>query len=94
MVGTVEQRRLDADQRVAGQHAELHGVLDALVDARDVLPRDAATGDLVLELVRRALVRLQRLEGRSAPSRTGPSHRSASCGCSRSSRPSRRIVSR
>src|SRR5690606_7755053 len=59
-----EQRRLDAHDRVAGEDAVLHGVLDAGVDARDVLTRDAATGDGVLELVELALLRgVQRLEG-------------------------------
>src|SRR5450759_663806 len=47
VVCPVEQRGLDADERVAGQDAELHGGLDALVDAGDVLPRDTSTGDLV-----------------------------------------------
>ena len=32
MVGTIVQRDLDVHQRVAGQHAGLHGALDALVD--------------------------------------------------------------
>jgi hypothetical protein len=32
VVGTVEQGGLDPDERVAGQHAVLHGVLDAVVD--------------------------------------------------------------
>ena len=48
----VEQDRLDAHHGVAGEHADVHGVLEALVDRSDVLARDAATGDLVLELVR------------------------------------------
>src|SRR5919112_2262707 len=64
VVRAVEQDRLDADHRVAGEDAVLHRVLHALVDRRDVLPRDAATGDLVLELVgRRVAADLQRLEG-------------------------------
>ena len=46
----IQQGGLDADQRVAGQDAVLHRVLDAVVHARDVLPRDPATGDLVDEL--------------------------------------------
>src|SRR5919112_271561 len=57
VVRAVEQDRLDADHRVAGEDAVLHRVLHALVDRRDVLPRDAATGDLVLELVGRAVGR-------------------------------------
>src|SRR4051812_30812475 len=61
VVRTVDQRRLDADHRVAGEHAVLHGVLHALVDRRDVLAGDAPTGDLVLELVgRRVAAHLQR----------------------------------
>src|SRR5919199_75093 len=64
VVLAVEQGGLDADQRVAGEDAVLHGVLDALVDRRDVLPRDAATGDGVLELVGRTVAgHVQRLEG-------------------------------
>src|SRR5215210_7845665 len=63
VVLAVEQRRLDTHHGVAGEDAVLHGVLHALVDRRDVLPRDAATGDLVLELVGRAVGRdLQGLE--------------------------------
>ena len=62
MVGAVEQGRLHADERVAGEHADLHGVLDAVVDRRDVLARDAATGDLVVELVHLALGGVQGLE--------------------------------
>src|SRR4051794_38289411 len=57
VVLAVEQGRLDADHRVAGEDAVLHRVLHALVDRRDVLPGDAATGDLVLELVGRAVGR-------------------------------------
>jgi hypothetical protein len=59
----VEQDRLDTDHGVAGEHADVHRVLEALVGRLDVLARDAATGDLVLELVR--LVRRD-LEGSSA----------------------------
>src|SRR3954469_12259000 len=51
VVLTVQQRRLDDDHRVTGEDAVLHGVLHALVDRGDVLLRDPATGDLVLELV-------------------------------------------
>src|SRR3954470_21044168 len=42
VVLAVEQGRLDAHHRVAGEDAVLHRVLHALVDRRDVLPRDAA----------------------------------------------------
>src|SRR5689334_2539519 len=53
VVLAVEQDRLDAHHRVAGEDAVLHGVLDAVVHRGDVLPRDAATGHGVLELVGR-----------------------------------------
>ena len=86
VVGAVVQGDLDVDQRVAGEDAELHGLLGARVDRRDVLPRDAATGDLVHELVAAVAAR-RSARCRSAPWRTGRSHRSASCGCSRPSRP-------
>src|SRR5699024_8944477 len=60
----VQEDGLDPDDRVAGEDAVLHGVLDARVDAGDVLLRDAATGDLVLELVQlAALLGVERLEG-------------------------------
>src|SRR3712207_6868120 len=45
---------LDVDHRVAGEHAELHGLLGALVDRGDVLARDATTGDVVDELDRKS----------------------------------------
>src|SRR6266571_9116884 len=51
VVGTVGQRHLDVDHRVAGQHAELGGLLAAGVYRGDVLPGDPASGYLVLELV-------------------------------------------
>jgi hypothetical protein len=57
------------------------------VDRRDVLARDTTTGDLVLELVDLAFGGVRAARSRSAPWRTGPTHRSASCGCSRTSRP-------
>src|SRR5918997_1061561 len=57
VVLAVQQGGLHADHGVAGEDAVLHGVLHALVDRRDVLPRDATTGDLVLELVGRAVGR-------------------------------------
>src|SRR6476661_7352776 len=63
VVGAIEQGGLDADQRVAGEHTELHGVLDAVVHGGDVLTQDTATGDLVLELVELALGGVQRREG-------------------------------
>src|SRR5919112_4205007 len=57
VVLAIEQGRLHADHGVAGEDAVLHRVLHALVDRGDVLPRDAPTGDLVLELVGRAVGR-------------------------------------
>ena len=53
MVATVEKGDADARHLVAGEDAELHGLLRTGVHRRDVLPRDTATGDLVHELVRR-----------------------------------------
>ena len=41
----------DVDERVAGEHAALHRLLDAGVDRGDVLARDDAALDLVDELV-------------------------------------------
>ena len=55
MVGAVEKGRPDAHDRVAGQDAQLHGVLDAVVDRGDVLLRHATAGDDVLEGVELAL---------------------------------------
>src|SRR6476660_3890954 len=54
VVGAVLERELHVDHRVAGEHAELHGLLAALVDRGDVLLRHATTGDVVDELVARA----------------------------------------
>ena len=51
---------LDVDHGVAGQHAGGHGLLDALVDRRDVVARDGAAHDAALELV--AAARLVGLE--------------------------------
>ena len=67
MVRAVEQRDLDVDQRVAGEHAELHGLLAAGVHRRDVLARDAATGDVVDELVAAVAVAASGLEVDDAP---------------------------
>ena len=63
MVRPVEQDHLDVDQRVAGQHAVLHGVLGTGVHRRNVLARDASAGDFVLEFVGRAVLAGERLEG-------------------------------
>src|SRR5687768_1061169 len=51
VVGAVLEGELHVDHGVAGEHAELHGVLTTLVDRRDVLLRDATTADVVDELV-------------------------------------------
>ena len=51
MVAAVDQLDLDVDDGVAGEDARVHGLLDALVDRLDVLLRDLAADDLVLELV-------------------------------------------
>ena len=56
MVGTVDQLDLDVDDRVAGNDAVLQRLLDALIDGGDVLLRDDATDDGVLELVALALL--------------------------------------
>ena len=56
MVRTVDQLDLDVDDRVAGDDAGLERLLDALVDGGDVLLRDDATDDGVLELVALALL--------------------------------------
>src|SRR5581483_8060499 len=52
--------RPHVDQRIAGDDAALHRLLDAGVDRGDVLARDHAAGDLVDELV--ATARAGRLE--------------------------------
>src|SRR5439155_24971073 len=52
----VDERDAYVDDRVAGEDARLHRLLDAEVDGRDVLARDLAADDLVDELV--ALARL------------------------------------
>src|SRR5690606_5793286 len=60
VVRAVEQRDLDVDHGIAGQHAAAELLLDALVHRRDVLARNHAADDLVLEQV--ALARLLRLD--------------------------------
>ena len=62
MARAVDEDRLDTHHGVAGKHADVHGVLEALVGRLDVLTRDAATGDLVLELVRLVGRELERLD--------------------------------
>ena len=59
MVRAIDQLDLDVHHRVSGQHAVLERFLDALLDRRDVLARDHAADDLVLEHEARA--RLGRL---------------------------------
>src|SRR6185312_3834990 len=59
-VGAVERGDFNVDHGVAGDDARLAGLADALVDSRDVLPRDRAARDAVDELV--ALAGLLRLE--------------------------------
>ena len=54
---------LQVHQRVAGEHAVLHGVLRTGIHRRDVLARNAAAGDLVLEFVGRAVLADKRLDG-------------------------------
>src|SRR6185369_7173580 len=51
VVGAVDQRHLDIDHRVAGQHAELVFFQSSGDHRGDVLPGDPASGYLVLELV-------------------------------------------
>jgi hypothetical protein len=59
MVGAVDELHVHVDDRVAGEDARLHRLLDAEVDGRDELLRDLAADDLVHELV--ALARVRRL---------------------------------
>ena len=49
MVGAVDQRRLDADHREAGERTGRHDAVDALLDAGDVFLRNRAADDLRLE---------------------------------------------
>src|SRR5215211_7527787 len=51
VVRTVHQLDPDIDDGVARDDAGIEGILDALVHARDVLPRDNASHDLVVEFV-------------------------------------------
>ena len=51
MIGAVDQRGPQVDHWIAGQDTGLHGLLDALVHRRDVLPWDGPPHDLVDELV-------------------------------------------
>src|SRR5207342_3298786 len=51
VVRAIAQRDLHVDHRIAGEDAELHGLLAARIHRRDVLLGDSAAGDLVHELV-------------------------------------------
>src|SRR5699024_1205327 len=63
VVSAVDQCGLDTDHRVTGLGTELHGVLDAAVDARNELARNASGRDGILELVNRIAFDLEGLEG-------------------------------
>src|SRR6478752_9815215 len=54
VVGAVLEGELHVHHGVAGEHAELHGLLATLVDRGDVLLRHTTTGHVVHELVARA----------------------------------------
>src|ERR671910_1027632 len=56
VVRTVDQLDPDIDHGVANDDAGIQRILDALIHARDVLPRDDAADDLVVELVARLVV--------------------------------------
>src|SRR5207253_5772183 len=58
VVRAVDELDADVDDRIAGEHARLHRLLDPEVDGGDVLLRDLAADDLVDELVPLALARL------------------------------------
>src|SRR5207248_5467978 len=60
VVRAVDELDVAVDDRVAGEDARLHRLLDAEVDGRDELLRNLAADDLVDELV--ALARLGRLD--------------------------------
>ena len=49
VVRAVDQLDLHVDHRIAGEHAVLQRFLDPLLDRADVLTRDHAADDLVLE---------------------------------------------
>src|SRR2546421_480784 len=66
VVRAVDQRGPDVDERIAGEHAALGGLLDALVHRRDVLARDLPPHDLVDELVAAAGPRRLEVDDRVA----------------------------
>src|SRR5919107_3697927 len=51
VVRTVDQLDPDVDHGVSGDDAGIQRLLDALIHARDIFPRDDAADDLVVELV-------------------------------------------
>ena len=62
MVRTVEQGDLNVEDREAGDNTGVQGLLDALVDGRDVLLGHDAADDSVDELVAEALLHLLELD--------------------------------
>ena len=56
MIGAVDQRYLDIDDREAGKHTSTHDRVQALFDAGDVFLRNRSADDLGLELVALALL--------------------------------------
>ena len=61
-IRTVEQGDLDVEDREAGDNTGVQGLLDALVDGRDVLHGHDAADDSVDELVAEALLHLLELD--------------------------------
>ena len=51
MIGTIVASHADAGERIARDHAVLHGLLDALIHGGNERARDATAHDLVDELV-------------------------------------------
>ena len=62
VVRTVEQGNLNVEDREAGDNTGVQGLLDALVDGRDVLLGHDAADDSVDELVAEALLHLLELD--------------------------------
>jgi hypothetical protein len=59
VIGAIVYGRLHIIHGVSGEHTMEHGVLNALVDSRDVLTRNPATDDLIDEFVPLARIRLK-----------------------------------
>src|SRR5690606_38203446 len=59
---TIDDGRLDADDREAREDSDVHRVLETRIDGTDVLTRNPTTGDGVHELVRLLSRELQRLD--------------------------------